>query len=344
MFKQIVYFTFSVMMSIGFIGCGGSSSNELSNDVTKITKSSISGKTFKIKNLSSSKIFTVRFNGDLTITALSGHVDLPFDEDNRWQVSKTGELKTSYSLLGTVLTVTTHKQTDYKNGCYIVHSTQTNSNWNESYELCTKISINRPTLTSQPTSTTEDSVEVEVNGKVGMRVFVNGVDSGSVIDSNGKTIVNLDTSGLEGDKHFSISLKDDIGHESEVLSLIISKVSSVNNSNVSTNLIKKMIVVSGIYNDKNDWSQDFYDIEVANVYQWAEMKQTISFNTKMIIDLGLESGSKEDKSKHKNPSSILLRWWVKNRAYLQLDFRDKNSYLLHTFKFIKNEGHNSAYI
>ncbi|WP_083234977.1 hypothetical protein [Candidatus Marithrix sp. Canyon 246] len=38
--------------------------------------------------------------------------------------------------------------------------------------------IQKPTLTTTPTTTKDDTVEVEVNGKVGTIVFVNGVDSG----------------------------------------------------------------------------------------------------------------------------------------------------------------------
>jgi len=120
--------------------------------------------------------------------------------------------------------------------------------------------------------------------------------------------------------------------------------SNTNDSNNSTTQTKKMIVVSGIYNDKNDWSKDFDYIEVADVYQWAEMKSSIPFNKKMIIDLGIEKTTEENRAKHKNPSNILLRWWVNNKAYLHLDFRDKDGYILHTFKFNKSEGHNSAYI
>jgi len=54
----------------------------------------------------------------------------------------------------------------------------------------------KPTLTTTPTTTQDDAVEVKVT---------------------------LDTSGDDGDKSFSISLKDDDGNESEALSFTISK-------------------------------------------------------------------------------------------------------------------------
>jgi len=86
----------------------------------------------------------------------------------------------------------------------------------------------KPTLTTTPTTTIDDTVEVEVNGKVGTTVFVNGVDSGKTIDSTGKVKLTLDTSGDDGDKSFSISLKDDKGNESEALSFTIKKIPSQN--------------------------------------------------------------------------------------------------------------------
>jgi phage protein U len=87
------------------------------------------------------------------------------------------------------------------------------------------IFIQKPTLTTTPTTTEDDTVEVEVNGEDGTTVFVNGVDSGKTIDSTGKVKITLDTSGEAGDKNFSISLKDDKGNESEALSFVITKES-----------------------------------------------------------------------------------------------------------------------
>jgi hypothetical protein len=82
----------------------------------------------------------------------------------------------------------------------------------------------KPTLTTTSTTTQDDAVEVEVNGKVGTAVFVNGVDSGKTIDSDGKVKVTLDTSGDDGDKSFSITLKDDKGNESEAFTFTIKKI------------------------------------------------------------------------------------------------------------------------
>jgi hypothetical protein len=85
----------------------------------------------------------------------------------------------------------------------------------------------KPTLTTTPTTTEDDTVEVEVNGEDGTTVFVNGVDSGKTIDSTGKVKVTLDTSGEAGDKNFSITLKDDAGNESEALTFVITKQQAI---------------------------------------------------------------------------------------------------------------------
>jgi hypothetical protein len=89
-------------------------------------------------------------------------------------------------------------------------------------------SLAKPSLTTTPTITPNDTVEVEVNGEIGATVFVNGVDSGKTIGSNGKVKVTLDTSGDAGNKSFSISLKDDKGNESEALAFTVTKENTLN--------------------------------------------------------------------------------------------------------------------
>jgi hypothetical protein len=93
--------------------------------------------------------------------------------------------------------------------------------------------IKKPTLTTTPTITPNDAVEVEVNGENGTAVFVNGVDSGEIIDSTGKVKITLDTSGETGDKSFSISLKDGKGNESEALTFVIIKENTLTESLVA---------------------------------------------------------------------------------------------------------------
>ena len=221
---QTTRLIFGLIIFSLLIGCGGDdSSDNSSNDITKITKSNISDKTFNIKDFSNNRIYIPTFNSDGTITGGGSK----FSSDFEWKVSKTGELQTLYKLFDTTLTVITHKQTSYEDECYIVSSIETNSNWTGEYKICSSKSINKPTLTSRPYTENEDSIEIEIEGEIGTKVFVNGIDSGNVIDSNGKTQIILDISG-EGEKYFSISLKDDNGNESETLDLVWGKDDSYN--------------------------------------------------------------------------------------------------------------------
>ena len=68
---------------------------------------------------------------------------------------------------------------------------------------------NTPTLTASPPAyINTNSVSVEVNGEAGATVFVNGASTGSTVAGNGKVTVSLNTSGADGTKNFSITLKD----------------------------------------------------------------------------------------------------------------------------------------
>ncbi len=80
-----------------------------------------------------------------------------------------------------------------------------------------------PSLTDTPTTTNTNSVEVEVNGEINSKVFVNGIDTSKVILESGKVNITLDTSGADGDKIFNITLKDSFDNESEILTLSIIK-------------------------------------------------------------------------------------------------------------------------
>ena len=79
-----------------------------------------------------------------------------------------------------------------------------------------------PSLTSTPATTTSDTTSVEVNGEVGASIWVDGVQVGT-IDSTGKAIIDLDTSGASGNKTFQITLKDASGFKSQALVVTIEK-------------------------------------------------------------------------------------------------------------------------
>ena len=77
----------------------------------------------------------------------------------------------------------------------------------------------QPTLTTEaPTYTSNNSLDIEVNGEVGAKVYINGNEVG-IIGSNGKLSVTLDL--VIGNNEFNITLKDSTGNESDVLSITV---------------------------------------------------------------------------------------------------------------------------
>ena len=82
---------------------------------------------------------------------------------------------------------------------------------------------NKPVLyTTLPTTTYEDQVSIEIGGEAGSSIYLNNQRVGT-IDTTGKIVISLDTSGLEGIKTFTIVLKDSANNTSKRLTLSISK-------------------------------------------------------------------------------------------------------------------------
>jgi hypothetical protein len=82
----------------------------------------------------------------------------------------------------------------------------------------------QPRFTISPPATTyEKSILVEISGEAGSFIFINGRQSGK-IDSSGKAIITLDTSGANGNKTFHIVLRDHAGNTSKTLTVTIRKV------------------------------------------------------------------------------------------------------------------------
>ena len=87
------------------------------------------------------------------------------------------------------------------------------------------VAPHKPKLTIEaPSSTFEDRVSIEIQGEADTRVYVNG-HYVTQIGNNGKTIVQLDTSGSNGTKKFDITLRDSAGNISDPLIVTIRKVS-----------------------------------------------------------------------------------------------------------------------
>nr|WP_203422261.1 Ig-like domain repeat protein [Acidovorax sp. ST3] len=82
-----------------------------------------------------------------------------------------------------------------------------------------------PTLTTTPAWATGNSTQVEVQGEVGAKIFVNGVDTGLTVGASGKTTITLNTSGIaEGQRQtFNIALSDAAGNTSAALSVELTR-------------------------------------------------------------------------------------------------------------------------
>jgi len=86
------------------------------------------------------------------------------------------------------------------------------------------VAPSKPVFTIQPpTTTSEEDVFVEIRGEINAAIFVNGRRVGT-IGSSGKTIIKLDTSGADGSKHFTITLRDSSNNISTSLDFTITKV------------------------------------------------------------------------------------------------------------------------
>ena len=213
MLKQTKYSIFSIALVFGLVGCGGGgSSGNYSADITKITKRNISGKTFNIEDVLNGSKFTTTFNADGTISG----GDSKFSDLFEWDVSKVGELQTIFKVYGTTISITTHKQIGYENECYIVSSTETNSQWKGKYKICKLI---KTPVSKSFQKLDEYSSEITIEGKAGTRVFVNGIDTDTIIDSNGQAQIIVDTNELKNNT-IPIMLKDDKGNESNILNKI----------------------------------------------------------------------------------------------------------------------------
>ena len=81
-----------------------------------------------------------------------------------------------------------------------------------------------PSITTLPRTTLKESTPIIINGISGTSVFVNGVKVG-IISSNGTANVDLNTSGADGNKSFTITLRDSAGNSSEALTITIERIS-----------------------------------------------------------------------------------------------------------------------
>ncbi|RTZ67159.1 MAG: hypothetical protein DSZ29_01480 [Aquificaceae bacterium] len=82
----------------------------------------------------------------------------------------------------------------------------------------------KPTLSTIPTETSRDTQTIILKGEAGATIWINGIQKG-VIANNGEQSIDLDTSGADGIKYFSIVLQDASANSSSPLILNIIKSS-----------------------------------------------------------------------------------------------------------------------
>ena len=87
-------------------------------------------------------------------------------------------------------------------------------------------------LTTLPEEIITDSFDLNISGERGTTIFVNDLNTTNKIDINGSATITLNTPGANGNKHFSIKLKDDAGFFSEDLNITLFK--NVNIAPVAT--------------------------------------------------------------------------------------------------------------
>ncbi|MEA3384830.1 MAG: Ig-like domain-containing protein, partial [Campylobacterota bacterium] len=78
-------------------------------------------------------------------------------------------------------------------------------------------------LTIFPNQIITESFDLNISGERGTTIFVNDVNTTNNIDINGLKTITLDTTGDNGNKYFSIKLKDDAGFYSEEVNLTLYK-------------------------------------------------------------------------------------------------------------------------
>ena len=92
-----------------------------------------------------------------------------------------------------------------------------------------------PTLTTTPSHTNVNSIEVILNGEANAAVYLNDINVGT-LNSEGTLTPTLDTSGADGIQNFNINIKDSAGNISENLSIDIEKDTTppATNSTINT--------------------------------------------------------------------------------------------------------------
>jgi len=81
----------------------------------------------------------IRFRADHSIEEISPSSDPGFSDTDVWSITQRGSLNLTYEFQGTPIATITHTPLENDGQCYTVNSTQTGSNWNKVYKLCSSL-------------------------------------------------------------------------------------------------------------------------------------------------------------------------------------------------------------
>lgn len=169
-----------------------------------------------------------------------------------------------------------------------------------------------PTLTSDTNTTQATSTTVEVNGEVGAKIFVDGVDTNQTIGSSGKTNISIDTTAIVGNSdNFIITLKDSKNNISNTLTFTVTKTKALyiksavyDNNSTATPNDDKLYIYFNKSIDENDFSvsdkSTLYDLNgtgaigsssTSNYNDNLFYRHTLSLNSEGTTSAAIESNS-----------------------------------------------------
>jgi uncharacterized protein (DUF1800 family) len=117
---------------------------------------------------------------------------------------------------------------EFSSGSAIAHPTRT-AIAASGFAFCPVSAATAPTLSVVPTTTTQDSLTVDLNGVAGSSIYINGVDANLSVEEDGTNTITLSTSGELGTKTFNIQLKNNQGVLSDSLIFSIEKIEVTQN-------------------------------------------------------------------------------------------------------------------
>jgi len=206
MFKNLIFFVLGVVVLFGVLSCRGSS-GEI--DYEDILKDSI-----QVEKLGQGR---VKISWDATKGAEFYEIKYKIKDEKKLF---GGEEITKISEFPSIVLDELEEDVSW---IFSVRAS-TSKKW---ISIVFMSNIAKPQLSLTPTNSVYDTIAIELYGEVGTKVFINNIDSGKVIQSNGRVEIILDTPAPQETCscifNFQIYLEDDNGNRSDILELIITR-------------------------------------------------------------------------------------------------------------------------